>query len=224
MLRNQEDYIKQLEQTIRRFLEPLRGIPFPVAIKALTGCEVLAFNPELNENKILLRQLTKAAKFAGQNASQKGIFTKRPNEAGNRIEPFVLKALKQVGLKADKPVSISGKKKVAGYPDIQIEDRFGRTIYLDCKTYSASTKDQTFRTFYFSPSEDPKITKDAFHLLMSFELDTVERNGKIAFIPVSWQIYTLDKLLIQVKHEFNASNKELYTKEALLAEGRLGHN
>lgn len=59
---------------------------------------------------------------------------------------------------------------------------------------------------------------------MSFELDTVERNGKIAFVPVSWQIYTLDKLLIQVKHEFNASNKELYTKEALLAEGRLGHN
>jgi len=29
----------------------------------------------------------------------------------------------------------------------------------------------------------------------------------------------LDKLLIQVKHEFNASNKDLYKKEALLAEG-----
>ena len=35
----------------------------------------------------------------------------------------------------------------------------------------------------------------------------------------SWQIYTLDKLLVQVKHEFNASNRELYTKEALLARG-----
>jgi hypothetical protein len=82
-------------------------------------------------------------------------------------------------------------------------------------------KDTSFRSFYFSPSEDPKITRDAFHLLMSFELDTAERKGTRAFIPVSWQIYTLDKLLIQVKHEFNASNRELYTKEALLAQGRI---
>ena len=57
--------------------------------------------------------------------------------------------------------------------------------------------------------------------LMSFELNTTERKGKRAFIPISWQIYTLDKLLIQVKHEFNASNRELYTKEALLAQGRI---
>jgi hypothetical protein len=80
---------------------------------------------------------------------------------------------------------------------------------------------ESFRTFYFSPSDDPKITKDAFHLLMSFELDTAERKGEKAFIPISWQIYTLDKLLIQVKHEFNASNKDLYTKEALLAQGTI---
>jgi hypothetical protein len=46
----------------------------------------------------------------------------------------------------------------------------------------------SFRTFYFSPFNDPKITKDAFHLLMSFELDTAERKGKRAFIPVSWQL------------------------------------
>ena len=46
-------------------------------------------------------------------------------------------------------------------------------------------------------------------------------NGKSQFIPISWQIYTLDKLLIQVKHEFNASNRELYAKEALLAQGRI---
>jgi len=56
---------------------------------------------------------------------------------------------------------------------------------------------------------------------MSFELNTAKRKGKKAFIPISWQIYTLDKLLIQVKHEFNASNKELYTEEALLAQGRI---
>ncbi len=40
-------------------------------------------------------------------------------------------------------------------------------------------------------------------------------------VNISWQIYTLDRLLLQVKHEFNTSNRELYTKEALLAKGKL---
>jgi hypothetical protein len=218
---NQEDYIKQLEQAISRFLEPMKGIPFPIAIKALTGFKVLPFDISLDPNKKLLEQLSKAAELGGKEAFQEGIITDRPNEAGNKIEPFVVKSLRYVGLKADMPISKSGKKKVTGYPDIQIDDQSGRRVYLDCKTYSTLTKNQTFRTFYFSPSEDPKITKDAFHLLMSFELDTAERKGERAFIPISWQIYTLDKLLIQVKHEFNASNRELYTKEALLAQGRI---
>jgi hypothetical protein len=216
---NQGDYIKQLEEVISKFLEPLKGIPFPIAIKALTGFEVLSFDPAQDENRQLLSKLTQAAQVAGRTAFQQGIFTARPNEAGNRIEPFVVDALRDAGLKADKPVSKSGKKKAAGYPDIQIADEAGSTIYLDCKTYNTRTKGQTFRTFYFSPSKDPKITRDAFHLLMSFELDVGEREGKRAFVPISWQIYTLHKLLIQVKHEFNASNKDLYKKEALLAEG-----
>ncbi|HDL60632.1 MAG TPA: hypothetical protein ENH14_04150 [candidate division WOR-3 bacterium] len=218
---NQEEYIRQLEHVISKFLEPLKGIPFPLAIKALTGFKVLTFEPSVEQNKKLLEQLSKAAQLGGRKAFEEGIFTARPNEAGNHIEPFVVDALKDVGLKADKPIAKSGKRKAAGYPDIQIEDEWNRTIYLDCKTYNTLTKDQTFRTFYFSPSKDPKITKDAFHLLMSFELDTAEREGRRAFIPVSWQIYTLDKLLIQVKHEFNASNKDLYTKESLLARGRI---
>lgn len=220
-MKNKDEYTQQLEQDIKKFLEPLKGIHFPVAIKALTGFKVLAFDPSIEQNKKLLEQLSKAAQIGGKNAFDEGIITARPNEAGNHIEPFIIKALKQVGLTACKPLSKKGKKKAAGYPDIQIEDSEGRAMYLDCKTYNTLTKDQSFRTFYFSPSKDPKITKDAFHLLMSFELTIADRKNKRAFVPISWQIYTLDKLLIQVKHEFNASNKELYTKEALLAQGNI---
>ncbi|HPU93694.1 MAG TPA: hypothetical protein PKU99_06085 [Candidatus Saccharicenans sp.] len=169
----------------------------------------------------MLEDLSKAAQMAGDKAFQYGIFTDRPNEAGSRMEPFVLESLKEVGLKAGKRTSKSGKIKSAGYPDIQIEDRFGGIIYLDCKTYSAKTKNQSFRTFYFSPFLDPKITRDAFHLLMGFELTVSDRKGKRAFVPVSWQIYTLERLLIQIKHEFNASNKELYRPEALLRTGTI---
>ncbi len=52
-------------------------------------------------------------------------------------------------------------------------------------------------------------------------LDNVQFIYELALAQLELQIYTLDKLLTQVKHEFNASNKELYTDEALLAKGKI---
>lgn len=106
-MNNKEEYIKELEEVIRKFLEPMRGIPFSVAIKALTGFNVLIFDLNTDENQKLLKQLSKAAQLGGQMAFEEGILTERHNEAGNHIEPFVIKALRMVGLKADKPVSFS---------------------------------------------------------------------------------------------------------------------
>lgn len=214
-------YIEQLELLISKFLEPLKGIPYSVAIKVLTGYEVLPFDPSVEENEELLIALKDAAQIAGYRAYSEGILASRPNEAGNRIESFVLDALRSVGLTAEKPKTKKGYKKTAGYPDIEIIDRSGRVVYLDCKTYSSKTKDQTFRTLYFSPSMDPKITKSAFHLALSFELDRERRGKKNVFVPVSWQLYTLERLNVQIKHEFNASNKDLYRAEFLLAEGKI---
>lgn len=216
-----EEYIKELETIISKFLEPLKGISYPIAIRALTGCEVLHFDLSNEDNQKLLEHLKTAAQMAGDEAYKQGIFTRRPNEAGNHIEPFVISALRKVGFKADKPRTKSGKIKVAGYPDIEVVTKQGRIIYLDCKTYNTATQNQSFRTFYFSPSKDPKITKDAFHLLLSFELTSEERKEQIAFVPISWQLYTLEKLKVQVKHEFNASNKDLYKPEFLLARGSI---
>jgi len=220
-MNEREKYIKQLEEVISKFLEPLKGIPYPIAIKALTGCDVLCLDLSNPDNRQLLELLKNAAQIAGDDAYKQGIFTRRPNEAGNHMEPFVVSALKKMGLRAGKPRSKSGKIKVAGYPDIEIKDMHGRIIYLDCKTYNTATKNQSFRTFYFSPSKDPKITKDAFHLLLSFELTREERKGQMAFVPISWQLYTLENLKVQVKHEFNASNKDLYKPEFLLAKGKI---
>jgi hypothetical protein len=52
-------------------------------------------------------------------------------------------------------------------------------------------------------------------------LKRAKRNKKEVFVPISWQLYTLENLKVQVKHEFNASNKDLYKKEYLLAEGKI---
>ena len=152
---NKNDYIKNLEATIAKFLEPIKGIPFPIAIKALTGYEVLTLDKEAPETKELLEKLIKAAQIAGERAYKEGVFAGRPNEAGNHIEPFVIEALNIVGLRAGTPEAKSGKKKAVGYPDIKIEGE-GQIVYLDCKTYNIETKETSFRSFYFSPLSRPQ--------------------------------------------------------------------
>jgi len=105
-----------------------------------------------------------------------------------------------------------------GYYSRKIVEKWENTSLQNLNTLH---KNQSSRYFHFPLSENPKITQDAFRLLTGFKLDTVKRKEKGAFIPISWRIYTLDKLLIQVKHEFNASNKDLYKEESLLAQGKI---
>ena len=222
MKNEQEKYIKELEKTISQFLKPLKNIPFKIAIKAISGCKVIPFDKNNPEDRQLLKDLIEATKIAAKNANQKGIFTRRENEVGNHIEPFMIEALNKIGLKADRPKTKEGKKKATGYSDIFVIDRNGRPNYIECKTYNERNYQSTQRSFYFSPAERPtdfKVIYDARHLIVSFKIEKAERNGKKAFVPVYWKIFSTDNLLGQIKHEFNSTNKQMYRKEALLAEG-----
>jgi len=216
--RQEEDYIKALEDALSGFLKPFKDIPFPVVIKALTGTRVLAYDPSNGELRELLDRMSKATSLAGREANETGIFTARPNEAGNQIEPFVVSALRQCGVKSIKPVSRKGRTKTAGYPDIEATYK-ELPMYIDCKTFAGETRDSTLRTFYLSPSDDPKVTRDAYHLLIAYQMERDTRRGKEAFVPTSWHIYSLHELKVQVKHEFNASNRDLYHTLTPLAEG-----
>lgn len=152
----------------------------------------------------------------------RGIFSRRVNEVGNKIEPFIKEALNKVGLEADIPVAKNGKKVAAGYPDLQLTDDFNQTTYLECKTYNLRNIDTTQRAFYFSPSKNPKITKNARHLILSFQIEMGKRKGKRAFLPVRWRLYDTADLLVDVKHEFQSDNRRMYgRKSALLAEGSI---
>jgi len=221
-MNEQEEYVKELEGTIKQFLKPLKNIPFKIAMKAVSGCKVIPFNKDDPQDQELLERLIEVAKIATKNANDKGIFTRRPNEVGNHIEPFVIDALNKLGLKADRPKTKEGKGKAVGYPDIFVEDEYGRPNYIECKTYNERNYQTTQRSFYFSPSERPmdfKVIHDARHIIVSFKIEQGEINGKRAFVPVYWKIFSIDNLMGQIKHEFNSSNKQMYTKEALLAEG-----
>ncbi len=70
------------------------------------------------------------------------------------------------------------------------------------------------RSFYLSPSDDFKVSKDALHLLIAFEITL---KNQASFVS-GWKIITVDRLLVDVKYEFNSNNPRLYTKESLLAE------
>lgn len=224
MTDEKEKYIKELEETISQFLKPLKNIPFKIAIKAMSGCNVIPFDKNNPDDIQLLKDLSDAAKIAARNANQKGIFTRRENEVGNHIEPFMIKALRQIGLQADRPETKEGKKKAVGYPDIFLKDRKGRPNYIECKTYNERNYQSTQRSFYFSPAERPtdfKVIYDAHHFIVSFKIERAKRKGKKAFVPVYWKIFSTNNLIGQIKHEFNSTNKQMYTPEALLAEGEI---
>ena len=218
---NTKEYIQQLEETLSKFLTPLKDIPFSIAVKAISRHKVLAFQKDEEKDKKLLELLTAAMSEATKTAYKIGTQSARANEVGNHIEPFVKEAINKVGLQADTPKNSKGKKQATGYPDIFIEDSFGRSTYLECKTYNAKSIGTSLRSFYFQPSANPKIIFDARHLMVSFKIIEEQKNGGKIFVPVLRKLYSLEKLKVQVKHEFNASNKEIYQPETLLAEGKI---
>jgi hypothetical protein len=213
------EYARELEAVLAQCLQPLKNIPFKAAIRAIANCSVLDFDSANPAHQALSGKVSRAAAAAGKTAFEEGIFTARPNEAGNQIEPFVKAALKAVSLDAQTPMTKGGRAKAVGYPDIEI--RGDVPCYLECKTYNIKNVETTQRAFYFSPSEQFKITCDALHLLLAFQLERGERSGKNAFIPVHWRLVTLQDLHVDLKHEFNQHNRNMYgsgAAKALIAE------
>jgi len=78
------------------------------------------------------------------------------------------------------------------------------------------------RTFYYSPSATPKVTRDAVHLLLAFELNRQTVHDETVFVPVHWQLVSLEAMEMEMKLEFNQCNCGLYGTNAgplLIGEG-----
>jgi len=88
------------------------------------------------------------------------------------------------------------------------------------KSYANETNSKsTLRSFYLSPSDDFKVNKDALHLLIAFEAV----KEKDSYFVSGWKIVTVDKLLVDVKYEFNSDNKRLYAEHAVLSENKFDY-
>ena len=195
-----------------------RHIPFKEVIQATTQHRVLDFDTNNAAHRELRQTLLKAAAQAAGRARAEGIATARANEAGNQMEAFVKAALQEVGIKAATPVKAGGGAQAAGYPDLELAGQ--PPCYLELKTYSAATVNTTQRSFYYSPSVTPKVTHDALHLLLAFELAKTQREGRTVFVPVQWKLLSLQDLVVDLKLEFNQGNRALYGPENAAA--RLG--
>lgn len=205
---------------LSELVKPAKKIPFKDVILATTGYHLLDFDINNPAHIALHKKISTAAAAAAGTTRTNGLFAIRANEAGNHIEPFVKAALREAGLNARTPVTADGDAQTVGYPDIEILGDV--PCYLELKTYNASTVNTTQRSFYYSPSTNPKVTHDALHLLLAYELEKIVRDGKTAFVPVHWKLITLQDLEVDLKFEFNQSNRGLYGKEsgkALLGEG-----
>jgi hypothetical protein len=212
-----DNYIKSLEEIVKQIIQPLKNVPFNLVIESIYGKKVLPFDRSLKKNKDLLKSLKLVAESVGSEINKtSGIKSKRVNEVGNYIESFVKKSLQRIGLEPLSNITKSGKNKSSGYPDLQFRDAVGRICYLECKTFNLKNVATTQRSFYLSPSSDPKVTSDGLHFVLSFEVAE-----KLQFYKcISYKIVSIENLSCDLKHEFNSDNKRLYVEESILAKGK----
>ena len=209
-----------LRDLVRQMMDPPKNLPFGDVIEALSGCRVIPFDPEDERDRQVLQALRECAGIVEQKVNEEGIAKKRVNEVGIAIEPYVKEALRELGFHADTPRTAGGKKKSAGYPDLEFTDSFGRLCYLECKTYNRKNLDTAQRSFYVSPSDDFKVTGDAHHFGISFEIytDGKTETGDNIYKIAGWKIMDLYSLRVDVKFEFNSDNKRLYDQNLILAQ------
>ncbi|MDD3534536.1 MAG: hypothetical protein PHC50_00105 [Candidatus Cloacimonetes bacterium] len=219
-MRTDIKHVEKLENFIRQVIKPLSGLPFYLIIESISGFEVIQYDDTNDNHNDILIKLKEVAQHACKAINKKGIVRRRANEVGNDIEKYVITALQAQGIEAQIPVAQSGKRKASGYPDIEIIIDETQKHYIECKTYSHDTIDSSFRSFYLSPSADPKISHDAIHFIIGFETyaEKTVKKGNLYKVK-AWKILDAYALECDVKHEFNSDNARLYIPTLILAEG-----
>jgi hypothetical protein len=144
----------------------------------------------------------------------------RINEVSSHFENLLRELLDAAsGLSCDFPRTADGHVQRSGYPDLRILDReTKRVFYLDPKLYAAGSRESSFRTFYFEPKKSTnKVLDDAVHLVVGFEHEP-RTEGRWKF--TRWDLVDLAHFQVKLKAEFQASNRDLYRPEAVVASSR----
>lgn len=216
-----KEKLQILEQALAQMLKPVKGIPFSVIIKSVAQRQVIQIDKADPDDIELLKRLETTIQLCATELKASPIKRPRPNEVGNDVEGYVMRALPKAGLTAARPTSQGGLGQAAGYPDIFIQDPKNRATYLECKIFAHGAAETTMRSFYLSPSQSFKVTVDARHLLLAFGMDATSIAGSrdSLYVPRSYKLIDLHDLLCDVKYEFNSDNRRLYAPSMQLLHG-----
>lgn len=151
-------------------------------------------------------KLENAIRSGSEQFNRSGFSADRMNEVGVNLEDCLLGAMAESGLTVGFPKTRSGRIQRSGYPDLRL-DIDSRIYYIEVKTFSPSSVGSSQRTFYVSNSPDPKVTEDAVHLLIGFEVD---KKSDDSYRVTRFLCRDIRKLACKVKIEFNASNLDMY--------------
>lgn len=195
-----------MEALVEEMLSEIPPLSLALLIEAISGFAVYDWEGQQQE------ALEKAALDALELINRKGVQSKRVNEVGNYVEEHIAKTLREQGFLVDTPLAQNGRRRATGYPDL--EAFHGDTLfYIEVKTYNPDNVDTTQRSFYLSPSQNPKVIQDAYHLLIAFAMVPHPEEPK-TWVSKGVQFLDLHNLQCELKFEFNASNRDLYNEEA----------
>jgi hypothetical protein len=187
----------------------LHKVSFKDVFEFTSPYKIVPINLSHEEDKELIEIITASCKhfLALCNKTSRRFQKERINEVSKAIENELVEEIRKTGL-STKILSAQG------YPDIELKDKQNMVTYLEVKI-SSKKKKTGFRAFYYTTAK--KITSDARHLMLGWRI--TEESDKYWKIE-EWTLTDLSKLDVSLKAEFNASNIDLYTKEATLAKTR----
>ncbi len=183
---------------------------FADVVESIDGHRVLKF-----DNDELLSKLKIAAQnTATHNNESATPYVGRINEFGNYVQNLFASECRKLGLNYHTPTDCDGHCKESGYPDGCIEFPNGDICYIEVKTFAHTSGQSTLRSFFYSPSNTSKITKDAPHLLVGFA--TASENAKGPHTILDFHFTDMFLKNVKLKLEFNQDNKNLYKPSDLL--------
>ncbi|HEX4697534.1 MAG TPA: hypothetical protein VH254_07670 [Candidatus Udaeobacter sp.] len=203
--------------------QQLRDIPFSEVIFDATGKKVLPLDANNAADQRVVKAISAACNktMKRMNAADSPIQNvDRINEVSSHFEDTLHQLLDATpGLRCDFPLTADGKVQRSGYPDLRILDlESKRVFYLDPKLYAAGSRDSSFRTFYFEPKKSTnKVRDDAVHFIVGFEHQPRDKNAAWKF--TRWDLVDLSRFQVKLKAEFQASNRDMYHPDAIIASG-----
>lgn len=175
-------------------MRKIERISFTYIIERTTGCRVFPL-----EDKNVVNEIYEASNSILRDVKDFDYTKKRPNEISNDLDRRLRERLN----------GVIPEGKMAGYPDILIE-RNGKNFYIEVKLSEVNQLDSSLRTFYYEPVKVAKVRRDAVHVMVGF----VHERKKV----VGFKIVDLSKINVTLKNEFNANNREIYKKDAIVKE------